>query len=103
MLVERGDSQVQLFFGDDQRRGNHEVAYPSLDRDTLRHHFGCNLIHHKWLALDLVAHSVERLLCSTVFHYFDGEKETEAAHVANRGMFGFERFELFAHIRLKLG
>ena len=36
VLVEGGDAQVELFLGDDERRGDDEVADPGLDRDALR-------------------------------------------------------------------
>src|ERR1035437_8788646 len=45
MLIERSDTEVQLFFGDNQRRGYDKVADPGLDRNSLGHHLGRNLIN----------------------------------------------------------
>jgi len=102
MLVERGDAQIQLLFGDDERRGDDEVADPGLNRNALRHHFGGDLVDDERLAFHLVAHGVEELLGFAILHNLDGKKEAEAAHVADGNMLSLDRFELLADVRLEL-
>ena len=65
MPVERGDAEVELFFGHDQRRRDDEVADPGLHARRPRAIIlRGDLIDDQRLALDLVAHGVEGLLWS---------------------------------------
>ncbi len=94
--VEGVDAYVEFSFGDDERRGNNEVADPCLLGDAHRHHLCRDLIDHQGLALYLVAHGVEGLFRVAVLDDLDGPEKPQAAHVAYRRMLFLEGFELFA-------
>src|SRR5580698_5631829 len=100
MLVERGDTEIEFFLGDDERWGDDEVADPGLNRNALSHHFGGDLIDDQRLAFHLVAHCVEELLGLAILDNLDSKKEAEAADVADGNMLGLDRFKLLADVRL---
>jgi len=102
MLVEGGDAEVELFFGDDQRRRDDEMADPGLNGHALRHHLGGDLVDDEGLAFHLVPHGVEELLGLAILHNLNGKEKAEAAHVADGGVFGLQGFELLADVRLEL-
>lgn len=68
MPIQRINAQIQFFLGNNQRRCNHKVAHPSLLRNPIRHHLRRNLIHNQRLALNLIAHGIERLFCLAILH-----------------------------------
>jgi len=74
VFVEGGDTEVEFFFCDDERRGDDEVADPGLHGDALGHHLRGDLVDNERLAFHLVAHGVEELFGFAVLYDFDGEE-----------------------------
>jgi hypothetical protein len=83
MLIEAGDSEVELFFRHNQWRRDDEVADPGLLGYAVGHHLRSNLIDHKRLAFHLVAHGVERLLGGAILDDLYSKEEAEAADVSD--------------------
>src|SRR5208337_5012187 len=102
VFVEGGDAEVELFFGDDERRRDDEVADPGLNRNAAGHHLRGDLVNDERLALDLVAHGVEELLGFAVLHDLDGKEEAEAADIADRWVLVLELEQLLANVGLEL-
>jgi len=46
VFVQRGDAEVELFFGDDERRSDDEVADPGLNRYAPGHHLPGDLVNN---------------------------------------------------------
>ena len=55
VLVQRVDSAFDLFFGDDERRRDHEVADPSLDDDAIGQRLCRDLVDQQRLAAETLS------------------------------------------------
>jgi hypothetical protein len=81
--IQHIDAAINLLARNDQRRRDDEVAYPSLDNDTIAQRLCRDLVDKQWLAGNLVRISVERLPCFLVLHQIDAPEESAPAHIAH--------------------